>query len=113
MAASEFVPALRDCLAECLESTATWRHAEAEEYPDDSRNRAAAERLREWADGVRQLPDNDLAFEPFVVLRTAAWRVRSLHPRRRLAPLTTRSLESRFGAGRRALANCSMNGRRL
>ena len=31
----EFLPALRECLAEHLEQTALWRDAKAEQYPED------------------------------------------------------------------------------
>jgi hypothetical protein len=48
-----------EILADQIESTAEWRERKAVEYPDDERNREAAEILRALAASVRALPDDD------------------------------------------------------
>jgi hypothetical protein len=44
-----------DLLALNLECTSDWRRKKAEQYPNDNRNLAAAEKLSELASQVRQL----------------------------------------------------------
>jgi hypothetical protein len=50
-------------------NTASWRIGKALEYPDDNRNRPAAENLAEVATALDTLPDDD----PGVVSVDAAW----------------------------------------
>src|SRR3954465_199738 len=50
-------------LALNLECTSEWRRKKAEQYPDDNRNLAAAEKLSELASQVRQLKGSPLHLE--------------------------------------------------
>ncbi|MGI8411454.1 MAG: hypothetical protein ACR2QA_02970 [Solirubrobacteraceae bacterium] len=50
---------VQDVIAEGIESQASWRDQKAEEYPDDFRNARAADGLKQLAEYVRRLPDND------------------------------------------------------
>ncbi len=50
-------------LALNLECTSEWRRKKAEQYPNDNRNLAAAEKLSELASQVRQLKGSPLHLE--------------------------------------------------
>ena len=49
----------RDYLADEIEGTADWRSRKAEEFPDDPRNKEAAEGLAKLAEKIRSLPADD------------------------------------------------------
>ena len=58
-AAARSAGKVRTDLAELVENQANWRSMVAEEYPDDPRNPQAERCLRELADYVRGLPEDD------------------------------------------------------
>lgn len=50
---------VREDLASYLDGQAAWRQGNADEYPEDRRNRRSADGLAELAAKVRALPDDD------------------------------------------------------